>query len=110
MVAHHPDMLGRNRDIEAGVAGLVTRIEERLLDRDVVDGQETIALTAHHVISGEPDDTLGALALVEIDAHHRGHRTPDPADRRTLLETSSGSTIGEGTSAVEDDTVPSLQR
>src|SRR5450631_1371773 len=110
MVAHYPDAPGRDRDIEGEVAGPVTRIEVGLLDRDVVDGQETIALTAHHVISGEPDDTLDVVALVDIDGHYRGHRAQYPAHLGTLLGTSSGSTFGEGMRAIEDDKVPSLQR
>src|SRR5665648_1246548 len=105
MVAHHPDPLGWNRDIERQVAGLVTRIQIGLLHCDVVDGQETIGLTAHHVISGESHDALDVVAPVEVNGQHGGHRTPYPSRRRTLVGASSRSMIGEAPSAIEDDKV-----
>ena len=64
MVAHHPDPFSRNRDIEGQVAGSVTQIDVWLLGCDVVDGQETSGITAHHVISGKSHDTLDIVALV----------------------------------------------
>jgi hypothetical protein len=79
VIAHHPDSPGRNRDVKGQIAGFVTRIEVRLLHRDIVDGQETTGITAHHVIPRESDDTLDVIALVQIDGDPRGHQTQEPA-------------------------------
>jgi hypothetical protein len=106
MVSIHPDRLDRIRDIEGEDAGLVTRIDVGLLGCDVVDRQETIGITAHHVISGKSDDTPDVVALVDMDGHQLGHRTQDPAHRGTVVGTSFRTMIGQGMSAIEDDKVP----
>jgi len=110
MLTHRPHPLGRNRGIEGQVAGLVTRMEAEFVNCHVVDSPETSRITARHVIPEKSDDTLGVVALVEMDRQRQGHRAHDPFYRRALARTSARSTTGKSAGAVEDDKVPSSQR
>jgi hypothetical protein len=110
MVAHNPQTPGGNRDVEGQVAGLVTWVEIRLIDCDVINGQETSEITARHVIPGKSDDTLDVVALVDMDRQPRGHRSHGPAERRALVRTRDRRRSCKNAGAVEDDKVPSSQR